>query len=64
MGGLALMKTALSKAAAILREFSNEPDEKIVRQLAAAGIDRVAAARLVEFLPMWGSGSPIGFKGN
>jgi hypothetical protein len=42
----------ISEAVAILREFPNASDEEILRKLLAAGVERVVASRLVEFLPL------------
>jgi len=45
------MKAVISEAVAILREFPNASDEEILHKLLAAGVERVVASRLVEFLP-------------
>lgn len=46
------MSGAISRAVAIFREFPNASDEEVLRKLATAGVERVVARRLVEFLPM------------
>lgn len=46
------MNAVISKAVATFREFPNASDEDILRKLISAGIARVVATRLVEFLPM------------
>jgi hypothetical protein len=46
------MNAFISRAVAVFREFPKASDEDIVRKLISAGVVRVMAARLVEFLPM------------
>ena len=46
------MNAGISKTVAILREFPNVSDEEILRKVLAAGVERVVASRLVEFLPL------------
>jgi hypothetical protein len=42
----------ISEAVTILREFPDASDEEILHKLLAAGVDRIVASRLVEFLPL------------
>ena len=46
------MNRAISEAVTIFRRFPDSSDEDIFRKLVAAGVERVAAARLIELLPM------------
>jgi len=46
------MNPAIAKAVVILRELPNASDEEILRKLLAAGVERIVASRLVEFLPL------------
>jgi len=46
------MNPVITDVVAIFREFPNASDDEVFRKLLAMGVERVIAARLVEFVPM------------
>jgi len=51
-GGNDLLNQSIEKSVALMRDSPQSPDIKIYSMLVIDGMDRLLAARLIEFLPM------------